>query len=358
MKEYVLATYLGRFEPPHKSHFKVMLQGLDLADKLLIIVGSYRSTPTVDNPWTYEQRKEMIEEGIREIDPNLLPRIIVEPIRDFYLNDPHWVANVQRIVNQHSSDGDSICMLGMYKDRSSYYFKYFEELYDLVTPSNAEVMNATDVRQSLFGGTSDWKNLLPSAVTNWIEKKYMKPLMPEWKDYPEDDNFGFRYMVNEFFGIIDHKKNVIKYPRNELTGDCLVVQSGCVLVVVRKGRIGKGLFALPGGYIKTTEYIRDGAIRELKEETGIKIEKRDLKKAIVKENYFDYPKRSGLGRVVTHLFVIKLDDGKLAEVRGGDDASRAFWMPFADVNLYEDRFFDDHVHLIRWGLNNLPQEKN
>ena len=106
---------------------------------------------------------------------------------------------------------------------------------------------------------------------------------------------------------------------------------------------GKGLLALPGGFINEYEKLVDACIRELEEETSLALPPADLKKAIRKKEVFDYPYRSSRGRIITHVFHIVLDqDAGLPEVKGGDDARHARWLPLDDLDpagMLEDHFF-------------------
>ena len=72
-----------------------------------------------------------------------------------------------------------------------------------------------------------------------------------------------------------------------------------------------------------------------------------LKACIHNRRVFDFPGRSLRGRTITHAFHIKLTHKELPEVRGGDDAQEAFWMPFAEVFQLENEFFEDHAHIIQ-----------
>ena len=138
------------------------------------------------------------------------------------------------------------------------------------------------------------------------------------------------------------------FPPMFVTTDAVVVQSGHVLVVERKHNPGKGLFAVPGGFVKENQKIEDSMLRELKEETRIRVDNQILRSEIVASKVFDHPLRSLRGRTISHGYYIKLKDGPLPEVRADDDASRAFWMPLMDVARYEDRFFEDHAHIITY----------
>ena len=92
-------------------------------------------------------------------------------------------------------------------------------------------------------------------------------------------------------------------------------------------------------------------LRELREETRIKIPKAGLEEKIVGSKVFDYPGRSTRGRTISHGYHIRLRDGSLPEVRGSDDAKRAFWMPLWDVTKNEENFFEDHAHIINYFTN-------
>jgi bifunctional NMN adenylyltransferase/nudix hydrolase len=127
-----------------------------------------------------------------------------------------------------------------------------------------------------------------------------------------------------------------------------VIQSGHVLLVKRKGYPGKGLFALPGGFINQHERIEDAALRELKEETSIQLPKEELRKLIVDQHVFDHPDRSTRGRTITHAFCINLGGGKPVKVKGSDDAEKAFWLPLREVSAKQHLFYEDHCSIVEY----------
>jgi bifunctional NMN adenylyltransferase/nudix hydrolase len=77
-----------------------------------------------------------------------------------------------------------------------------------------------------------------------------------------------------------------------------------------------------------------------------------LERSIAAQRVFDHPNRSERGRIITHAFHFKLDEAQLPEVKGGDDASRAFWMHWLDLARNEDRFYEDHVSIALSFLQN------
>jgi len=99
--------------------------------------------------------------------------------------------------------------------------------------------------------------------------------------------------------------------------------------------------------------LEDNAIKELKEETQIKVAAQVLRGSIKNSHAFDYPERSLRGRTVTFAYFIELapdlKDG-LPRVKGGDDAAKAFWLPLSALGEKENEFFEDHYFIIRYFL--------
>jgi bifunctional NMN adenylyltransferase/nudix hydrolase len=156
---------------------------------------------------------------------------------------------------------------------------------------------------------------------------------------------SFKHIQDEH-GFIDKYKSAWEaspYAPTFVTVDAVVVQSGHVLMVERKARPGRGLMALPGGFVGPYERLMDACLRELREETRLKIPAPVLQGSIKHQMVFDDPYRSERGRTVTHAFYIELrPDSQLPKVKGGDDARHARWVPLAELDpaqIYEDHYF-------------------
>ena len=118
-----------------------------------------------------------------------------------------------------------------------------------------------------------------------------------------------------------------------------------MLLVKRKHAPGIGLWALPGGFLQPDETRVYGMLRELKEETKIKVPGPVLMGSIKSQKTFDHPHRSTRGRTITTAFFIDLGfSEKLPKVHGSDDAEKAVWVPFKDVD--RTKMMEDHFHII------------
>lgn len=86
-------------------------------------------------------------------------------------------------------------------------------------------------------------------------------------------------------------------------------------------------------------------LRELKEETGIKVPVPVLKGSIESKEVFDAIDRSARGRTITHAFKIVLNEKSLPKVKGSDDAEKASWIPINE--LKGSMCFEDHIQIIK-----------
>lgn len=93
--------------------------------------------------------------------------------------------------------------------------------------------------------------------------------------------------------------------------------------------------------------MEEAAIRELREETRLKIPEKVLRGSIKGNETFDHPERSSRGRTITTAFVFKLDDSEvLPRVRSSDDAKNARWVSFGDFKQMRRVMYEDHYHII------------
>jgi bifunctional NMN adenylyltransferase/nudix hydrolase len=140
------------------------------------------------------------------------------------------------------------------------------------------------------------------------------------------------------------------YPPTFVTVDAVVIQGGYVLMVKRKFSPGKGLWALPGGFLGQDETAQAACVRELREETGIKVPVPVINGSITHQHLFDKPDRSTRGRTITQAFLVELTGGdtQLPKVKGSDDASDAKFFSLDIIDTMRSQIFEDHWDIINF----------
>lgn len=117
-----------------------------------------------------------------------------------------------------------------------------------------------------------------------------------------------------------------EYERPMLTADCVVTNPrGEMLLVRRGGEPFKGCWALPGGFMEMDETIEHCAVRELEEETSIRVAESDIRLIGI----YSAPGRDPRGRTVTAAYSVAVDDACHADA--GDDAAEVRWWPLAQL---------------------------
>lgn len=343
-KEFDLLVFVGRFQPFHNEHKRIIDIALEKSKNVLVLVGSAGKARTIRNPFTFNDRYDMI----RECFPT--PNVIIKPLYDKTYNEAAWINQVQHIVkdtvldvvnnfNSWRASGYAdakVGLIGASKDNTSYYLKMFPQFRSVNVDIQADV-HATAIREDyLRHCIIDGPNI-PESVLQFL------------LSFSRTEQY--HQLKAELTFVENYKKQweVSPYPVKHATVDAVVEQSGHILLVKRRAEPGKGLWALPGGHLEEYERQLDGAIRELREETKIKVPEAVLRGSIRDHQTFDDPHRSTLGRVITKAYHFKLaDDVTLPKVKGADDAEKAKWVPIGD--LREEDFFDDHFHIIQYFL--------
>lgn len=332
-KKYDTLVLIGRFQPFHSAHLEIVKRATALADQIVIIVGSSFQPRTYKNPFTFEERRDMI----RIATAGLSIRVHVESNFDTVYNDQAWAVRVQSIVSKYATSKCRVGIIGHKKDATSFYLDMFPQ-WTFEDVDSIEPLGATDIRDLYFKwdfNSNFIKNVVPQTTYDCL------------MDFRRSEDFAQIIKEREF--VANYKKQYasLPYPPIFSTADAVVICSGHVLMIRRRAEPGRGLWALPGGYVNanTDKSVEAAMLRELREETQIKVPAPVLKGSIVRSRVFDAIDRSPRGRIITHAFHIVLPDGELPRVKGGDDAEKARWVPIAEVR--SDQCFEDHYEILQ-----------
>lgn len=327
-KSYDTAVYIGRFQPFHNGHLALLRHALSIAPRCVVVLGSAFHARTPFNPFTWQERRDVMLGALSESER---ARVEFLPVRDYY-NEPRW-AKVVREAVQAGKPERGIALVGHFKDDSSSYLRAFPG-WHLEHMERQGSYNGIELREICFADTLNAVARLatqvpPSTlnfVKSWLGSASFDALREEWQTLEQDKE----------------KWACAPYAPVFVTADAVVICAEHVLLIERGRNPGRGLYALPGGFIDQNETIEQSALRELEEETGLTLSVNELREKVL----FDHPRRSVRGRTITQAFRFDLSAAEPPAMAAGDDAAAATWFPIASLVTIEDRLFDDHFMIL------------
>lgn len=118
---------------------------------------------------------------------------------------------------------------------------------------------------------------------------------------------------------------MIGYKNLGITASIIVEKEGKILLVQRKNEPFKDMWALPGGFLDYgKENLAETAKRELEEETGLKVNLKDLELLLESSN----PDRDPRGHIIDHIYIAKNCSGK---EKAADDAKALEYFPLNNL---------------------------
>ena len=362
-----LAVLIGRMQPPHVGHIHLLKHMLDNSDHVLVLLGSSRRSRDTKNPFRWQFRARMALELMAEQYSMAFPvwdnnngqvlatidkkTICFCPVKDYPYSNNRWQYQVQKMVEARAKHlrTEDIHLYGNYKDSSSWYLSLFPRWERTEIPFHkpqGRILHATDVRDSILRGTDPYDHadiigeVGAKSIAGWLQNEEGKRLQEEavWIDKFQEP----------------YKQ--LPYPPIFQTADSVITWRGLVLLGQRRGNPGKGLWALPGGYVNANEWIAKGAFRELGEEARTRVflqgrsGRRRLKfdeSWMVGSKTYDWPGRSQRGRVITTRFHWRIPDHLDVVHEAADDLRRTQFFPIHQVldHMNYD-MFEDHQMIV------------
>jgi len=149
---------IGRFQPFHLGHLDAVLFGLSRTENLFVGIGSSNKSNERKNPFSCEERREMI---VSSIEPSMIDRIKIFDIPDI---DDHekWTFEIDQIVPKYD----------VVFSNDEFTKTLFEKRKIDVIPvvlKDREKLSGTNIRE-LITDNKIWQDLVPRGTRNVLEK--------------------------------------------------------------------------------------------------------------------------------------------------------------------------------------------
>jgi len=156
----MISLFIGRFQPFHLGHLQDIKNALTFSEKVKIAIGSSQEKNTHDNPFSYEEREEMMAKVLNAEKVSAYEFFPVPDIND----DQEWVAHVMKIVG----DADVI-----YTGNEKVKDLFEESGYLVKDVTLLEGISATEIRKKMLA-KKPWQKLVPKQVSDFLKKTDMK----------------------------------------------------------------------------------------------------------------------------------------------------------------------------------------
>jgi len=156
---------IGRFQPFHLGHLKALQFALTKVDKLWVGLGSSNGPIEKNNPFTPEQRKEMI---LSSIDDSMKKRISIYFIPDVD-NHMRWIEKIDTIVPKFD--------IIFSNDELTKHLYSKRNIQVMTIPFlNRESLSGTNIRDLIISDQK-WDDLVPDGTRNFLKKSNVKDLL-------------------------------------------------------------------------------------------------------------------------------------------------------------------------------------
>jgi nicotinamide-nucleotide adenylyltransferase len=151
------ALIIGRFQPFHLGHMRLIEEAQKEAEHIVIGIGSSQESHKTSNPFSAEERRKMIESSLKGVKS----RVSVYDIPDIGDN-ARWVSHVENIVPKF----DVVYTNGELERR---LFKEAGHRIHATGLFNRDKYSGTEIRRRIITG-EEWEDLVPEGALKILEK--------------------------------------------------------------------------------------------------------------------------------------------------------------------------------------------
>ena len=148
------ALFIGRFQPFHNAHLADINKILKESDEVIIAIGSSQDKNTFENPFSYNERKQMI---VNVLKKHKINNFKIYPVPDFH-NNNKWTSYIKKNLPRFDSiySGNQLT-LKCFKNDSVKKIKLIRGI------------SSTKIRNFIIKN-KNWQKLVPKEVSDYIKK--------------------------------------------------------------------------------------------------------------------------------------------------------------------------------------------
>ena len=148
--------FIGRFQPFHNAHLIDIKEVLKEVDEVLIAIGSSQEKSTLDNPFSYKERRQMI---VNTLKNHKIKHYKIYPVPDLY-NDKKWVDYIKNNLPKY----DFVYSGNPWTLRC---FKRHDSKVKKIRLIRG--ISSTIIRDRIVKGKK-WQSLVPKEIADYIKK--------------------------------------------------------------------------------------------------------------------------------------------------------------------------------------------
>lgn len=153
--------FIGRFQPFHNGHLEVIKKALEEVDELAVVIGSTQKFYTKDDPFTADERENMIRAALGKEG---ITRFRIYQVADIP-DDDKYADHVRSFVPRFDI---------VYAAANELNKKLFSKAgYRVRTCQCYRGLDATKIRDAMIEGREyekDWELMVPDTVAEYIKK--------------------------------------------------------------------------------------------------------------------------------------------------------------------------------------------
>lgn len=153
----MIALYIGRFQPFHLGHLDAIKQISKECSKIIIVIGSAQYSRTKENPFSFNERKDIIEIVLKKEKINY----VIYPLDDIH-DFSNWVTHVKK----------NIPLFDKVYSNNPLVKKLFEEKIFKVKSFKLNIdISAEKIRQMIKENNNEWKKYIHKDLIGFMENE-------------------------------------------------------------------------------------------------------------------------------------------------------------------------------------------